>query len=115
MVLMAYLLIEPSPRWLLLLGAAAVVFGLDGTLRQTWRTPFSFGQETAPFLFVPALYMMAVPVLIEHNVSGELVLLVGLGAGLGLGALAWAEARSEEHTSELQSLMRISYAGFCLK
>src|SRR3546814_4360522 len=25
------------------------------------------------------------------------------------------EARSEEHTSELQSLMRISYAGFCLK
>src|SRR3546814_10371888 len=33
---------------------------------------------------------------------------------------AWAQAavsaaRSEEHTSELQSLMRISYAVFCLK
>src|SRR3546814_8235371 len=30
----------------------------------------------------------------------------------------WSEAihtRSEEHTSELQSLMRISYAAFCLK
>src|SRR3546814_8359828 len=26
-----------------------------------------------------------------------------------------ASVRSEEHTSELQSLMRISYAGFCLK
>src|SRR3546814_9639221 len=26
-----------------------------------------------------------------------------------------AVARSEEHTSELQSLMRISYAAFCLK
>src|SRR3546814_4723837 len=26
---------------------------------------------------------------------------------------ACASARSEEHTSELQSLMRISYAGFC--
>src|SRR3546814_4666414 len=26
-----------------------------------------------------------------------------------------AEFRSEEHTSELQSLMRISYAVFCLK
>src|SRR3546814_2281738 len=26
-----------------------------------------------------------------------------------------AEVRSEEHTSELQSLMRISYAVFCLK
>src|SRR3546814_14665778 len=28
---------------------------------------------------------------------------------------AAATARSEEHTSELQSLMRISYAVFCLK
>src|SRR3546814_8453457 len=28
---------------------------------------------------------------------------------------AEADGRSEEHTSELQSLMRISYAGFCLK
>src|SRR3546814_4441571 len=29
--------------------------------------------------------------------------------------LAHHETRSEEHTSELQSLMRISYAVFCLK
>src|SRR3546814_3809614 len=27
----------------------------------------------------------------------------------------WGRMRSEEHTSELQSLMRISYAVFCLK
>src|SRR3546814_5527132 len=27
----------------------------------------------------------------------------------------WVMVRSEEHTSELQSLMRISYAVFCLK
>src|SRR3546814_1939011 len=34
----------------------------------------------------------------------------------GLLVLAPADiARSEEHTSELQSLMRISYAVFCLK
>src|SRR3546814_2308031 len=31
------------------------------------------------------------------------------------GALHDAVRRSEEHTSELQSLMRISYAVFCLK
>src|SRR3546814_9739170 len=30
-------------------------------------------------------------------------------------AIALRERRSEEHTSELQSLMRISYAVFCLK
>src|SRR3546814_3339057 len=30
-------------------------------------------------------------------------------------SFAMADFRSEEHTSELQSLMRISYAVFCLK
>src|SRR3546814_1479432 len=31
------------------------------------------------------------------------------------GRVGYAQSRSEEHTSELQSLMRISYAVFCLK
>src|SRR3546814_5608027 len=34
---------------------------------------------------------------------------------LGLGLVAFRDPRSEEHTSELQSLMRSSYAVFCLK
>src|SRR3546814_3239844 len=34
---------------------------------------------------------------------------------LGTGERAPDHRRSEEHTSELQSLMRISYAVFCLK
>src|SRR3546814_1197092 len=33
----------------------------------------------------------------------------------GLSSSIGPAARSEEHTSELQSLMRISYAVFCLK
>src|SRR3546814_6997771 len=33
----------------------------------------------------------------------------------GRRSLGWVKNRSEEHTSELQSLMRISYAVFCLK
>src|SRR3546814_2352329 len=61
----------------------------------------------------------------------ELLLLVfGRGIGLGdvkgdgafaqgfkdrLGQRGETQARSEEHTSELQSLMRNSYAVFCLK
>src|SRR3546814_3289237 len=32
-----------------------------------------------------------------------------------MGTLYLVDSRSEEHTSELQSLMRISYAVFCLK
>src|SRR3546814_7098233 len=38
---------------------------------------------------------------------------VGSGSGAGIDPLR--AGRSEEHTSELQSLMRISYAVFCLK
>src|SRR3546814_5523664 len=34
---------------------------------------------------------------------------------VGMPASASVDSRSEEHTSELQSLMRISYAVFCLK
>src|SRR3546814_10816531 len=37
------------------------------------------------------------------------------GRGPGLRLQPAVAARSEEHTSELQSLMRISYAVFCLK
>src|SRR3546814_1490793 len=40
---------------------------------------------------------------------------VALMKALGLQAYRFSIARSEEHTSELQSLMRISYAVFCLK
>src|SRR3546814_5169962 len=67
------------------------------------------------------------PAMILEHRGDEMILDVGRGqvgprcpeaARLGkagrqdAGALA---ARSEEHTSELQSLMRISYAVFCLK
>src|SRR3546814_4411357 len=46
--------------------------------------------------------------------------LAAMMAGLCMGTSqsagrAMVGARSEEHTSELQSLMRISYAVFCLK
>src|SRR3546814_6287020 len=37
------------------------------------------------------------------------------GATASTGGIELVDVRSEEHTSELQSLMRISYAVFCLK
>src|SRR3546814_2173136 len=40
---------------------------------------------------------------------------VSIAEGFIPGAARYTNPRSEEHTSELQSLMRISYAVFCLK
>src|SRR3546814_2435591 len=56
---------------------------------------------------------------VEHELAGFVVLATDLArvdAEVGVQAVLGRDAsRSEEHTSELQSLMRISYAVFCLK
>src|SRR3546814_3427334 len=46
--------------------------------------------------------------------SSEVEMPLGPGA-TWMGVSTSLDTRSEEHTSELQSLMRISYAVFCLK
>src|SRR3546814_4202513 len=51
--------------------------------------------------------------LLTHRISGQRALIPrGGGDYISMVSLI---LRSEEHTSELQSLMRISYAVFCLK
>src|SRR3546814_5034239 len=54
----------------------------------------------------------------EHRLQVRQLLLVDQGVGIvqfDLHLFRVGDERSEEHTSELQSLMRISYAVFCLK
>src|SRR3546814_2387535 len=50
-----------------------------------------------------------------RDVRGRMVAHVSTNAGRAQGAVPHRGCRSEEHTSELQSLMRSSYAVFCLK
>src|SRR3546814_8828198 len=51
----------------------------------------------------------------QAGVVGHARTLSSFHAVLRAGAKFSDDARSEEHTSELQSLMRISYAVFCMK
>src|SRR3546814_8380213 len=53
--------------------------------------------------------------LLEETVNGRSQLIQEIRSEIRLLARTIAALRSEEHTSELQSLMRISYAAFCLK
>src|SRR3546814_7643626 len=51
----------------------------------------------------------------SQSLEGEVVQVQLIVAGKARGGDCGQVFRSEEHTSELQSLMRISYAVFCLK
>src|SRR3546814_13300197 len=64
--------------------------------------------EGGPLLVPSAYYCKHPPQQMEENFARQLL-------AEQAAALAIAVARSEEHTSELQSLMRITYAVFCLK
>src|SRR3546814_3935787 len=73
-------------------------------LRGVWRRVRPVVGRLLAYAF---LVMLAVLLVVAIVVA----ILIGLGAAaLPLAILG----RSEEHTSELQSLMRISYAVFCL-
>src|SRR3546814_8389673 len=63
-----------------------------------------------------ALGARSYPIHIERGLLGRAAdHLVPLARGRTMAIVTDENVRSEEHTSELQSLMRISYAVFCLK
>src|SRR3546814_10689234 len=55
------------------------------------------------------------PAIVADDFAGLLVDAVGVSELFGKPGQIGDDGRSEEHTSELQSLMRLSYAVFCLK
>src|SRR3546814_5550453 len=81
-----------------------VLMGLMGDHRR-WRTmPWmvaGFGILVIPLGMAQVILIMLQP--------------IAVGTWSTLALASAAGMRSEEHTSELQSLMRISYAVFCLK
>src|SRR3546814_2899017 len=105
-----------AARPLLYAGVLVVVFGLaqiharyighysfTGTFRFGWTITY------AAILCVCA-YGFGLP-----EVPRTKRAMLGSAVGAAFAGAATISLRSEEHTSELQSLMRISYAVFCLK
>src|SRR3546814_1020424 len=79
-----------------------VAVGLEAPRQQPVRLAL-LGRDEADGVFAQALGRR-----LRLDVGDEAVLVLIEGTDL-------LDGRSEEHTSELQSLMRISYAVFCLK
>jgi len=89
-----FLLIEPTPRWVALFGGVIAALSVDGVLRASRRAPFADGQDTAPYLFLPAVFALAVPVFVEHNVRGLWATPATIATGLVFGAVVMAEVAS---------------------
>src|SRR3546814_3830681 len=72
-------------------------------------SPWLLGERTPREVWLTtAIALLGVCIVLRPN-------LAALGLAALLPVMAALGMRSEEHTSELQSLMRISYAVFCLK
>src|SRR3546814_4738452 len=84
-----------------------VALALGPALAHLFALPNKIGLDEAQYLTVQQIY--AGWALLGVVVFGALL------STLVLAVVLRRDRRSEEHTSELQSLMRSSYAVFCLK
>src|SRR3546814_2645129 len=69
----------------------------------------------SPVTTMPTASNLDPPVGLYSWASTRVFATGGLACHRAVAFLTCGQGRSEEHTSELQSLMRISYAVFCLK
>src|SRR3546814_4262942 len=91
-----------------LLVAAAAAFGVQSLLRLPIdAVPDITNNQIQITTLAPALSPFEIEQQVTFPVETALAGIAGLESTRSI--------RSEEHTSELQSLMRISYAVFCLK
>src|SRR3546814_7877663 len=92
------------PLWILAFAVLACgTMGTLGIIAGLWSEKFDQLAVFQNFLIMPATFL-----------SGVFYSIHTLPA-FWQAVSRWNPIRSEEHTSELQSLMRISYAVFCLK
>src|SRR3546814_4494207 len=99
-----------GPNWSTKMKGPTIVRALLGKVRRTSKAPRSWVEEVMMSMGQSSLCNVSR----VFSVSTLPVFSVELGSIIN----TWhspSSARSEEHTSELQSLMRISYAVFCLK
>ena len=108
--------VEPTPRWLVFLVAATAVLGTDGVLRMAWPATFPRGRggtDTAPYLFLPALVAISIPLLIEHNLSGGWVVVAALGGGVAFALVLVAQVSSLAVSMPIYPVARLMSTAAC--
>jgi hypothetical protein len=106
--------IEPTPRWLLLFASVMAILGTEGMLRDAWPRPFHRVRDradTTPYLFLPALVAVSIPLLIEHNARGYLVIPAALLGALLFTAVLAAQVASVRINAPVYPLARLVATG----
>ncbi len=103
----AYLAIEPTQNWLLLLLAGLSALGADAVVRGHPKAHFHRIDDTALFLLVPALLTLGLGVFLEEVASGHWTIAVGLLSVVPYWAILRAEYESVDRASETYQSTRL--------
>jgi len=86
-----FVAIDPVQPWILLVVTALMAVGADGVIRAHPRGDFQTIADTAPYLFVPALFALSAGLFLEDVVLGYWAAPAVLGAAALLGIAVYAE------------------------
>jgi hypothetical protein len=98
--LTAYLAIEPTQNWLLLLLSGLAALGTDSVVRAHPKARFHRLDDTALFLFVPVLFTLGLGLFLEEVAGGHWTVIVGLGSAVPYWLILRAENESVDRTTE---------------
>jgi len=104
--LTAYLAIEPTQNWLLLLLSGLAALGTDGVVRTHPRARFQRIDDTALFLFVPVLFTLGLGLFLEEVAGGHWTIVVGLASVIPYWIILRAEYESVDRDPRLIKFLR---------
>lgn len=95
----AYLAIEPTQGWLLLLLSGLAAIATDSVVRHHPKASFTRLDDTALYLFVPVLFMLGLGLFLEEVVGGYESLAIGVLSVVPFWAILRAEYESVDRAS----------------
>ncbi|MDO8614915.1 MAG: hypothetical protein Q7T33_04150 [Dehalococcoidia bacterium] len=105
--LTAFLAIEPTQNWLLLLLAGLAGLGTDGIVRTHPKAQFKRLDDTALFLFVPVLFTLGLGLMLEDVARGHWTIAAGLLSAGPYWAILHAEYASVDRKAPHFQLTRL--------
>jgi len=98
--LTAYLAIEPTQNWLLLLLCGLAALGTDALVRHHPKAAFQRLDDTALYLFVPVLFVLGLGIFLEEVAAGYWTIAAGLASVAPLWIIIRSEYESVDSASE---------------